>query len=959
MLLLGEGVGGSDGAEVCGEGGEVVGGSNGDDGWGIEYDSDEDKRDEDKRANGTEESAKKSDMGGCGCVTDEVEENDDEVSDESDSEESDDEEEITIEVDLSQEIYTPPAQDTTPYKKRKRAPKNDRRPNCRRPRQMGAIERALRSASSKKENEYIFEPIIGMVFDSRTEAKEFYNMYSWEVGFGVKFDGSRPGSKSATKAKIDGEEEYKSMQEIACQRAGSDSRTTTGTKRCGCPAKIRLLRTDDHGWYITHHESKHNHPLSKTCGDKREWNSHRQIEPFMKDMIKYLRQCNVSLTKVHCIMGSMFGNMGDVPWTKRSLRTICNQITRDMMDDDIRKTMEIFKDMHEKDPGFQFSAELDKRSRIRTLLWCSGRAREQYACFGDVVTFDTTYCTNIYKMPFGLFVGVNNHFQTTIFGGVLMRRETTKSFKWVFKEFLKLMGGKAPLTILTDQCKAMTKAIRLVMPDTYHLWCKWHVMKKIRESLGPLYTKNKKFRDEFWLVVNGMLTEDEFEAAWADMVKRYRLENNGFMQRIYKCKKKWAKPWSKDKFCARMSSTQRSESANFLLKRFVPRNSSMNQFVSQYNKLLCERDREEDVAEHKTNQLKMVHSRLWAIERHALSIYTRAAFELFRSEVDKASNYKIDGNEGNVYTISHDNAPIRARWARVHFNVEVLDGGGRYVCECGLYEHFGMLCCHSIRLMLQKDIAKIPDAHIMKRWTKDARDVLPGPLKAYQKDQTVGQSATFRHRLMQLQSAKLMAKGDMDIELFEIVMKHMKAAEIEAEKVIAARSKDDGVVQDGDSSDDEVEVNTGRGEMSGGGVQSDGEVLRNNKYGASGSSAVYSDTEIINMKAPALKKIRGRERCKRFMAGSESSKKWKKNNKKKTELDCGEDDGLIEGHTACTNSTEVIQNGGAAGSGAKKNNKGSKRGKREVICGRCGIKGHNATQCCSIEITEVTAAAYL
>lgn len=148
-------------------------------------------------------------------------------------------------------------------------------------------------------------------------------------------------------------------------------------------------------------------------------------------------------------MGSMFGSMGDVPWTKRSLRTICSQITRDQMDDDIQKTMEIFKDMHEKDPGFQFSVELDKRSRIRTLLWCSGRGREQYACFGDVVTFDTTYCTNIYKMPFGLFVGVNNHFQTTIFAGVLMRRETAKSFKWVFKEFLKLMGGKAPLTILT------------------------------------------------------------------------------------------------------------------------------------------------------------------------------------------------------------------------------------------------------------------------------------------------------------------------------------------------------------------------------------------------------------------------------------------------------------------------------------------------------------------------------
>lgn len=52
-----------------------------------------------------------------------------------------------------------------------------------------------------------------------------------------------------------------------------------------------------------------------------------------------------------------------------------------------------------------------------------------------------------------------------------------------------------------------------------------------------------------------------------------------------------------------MSSTQRSESANFLLKRYVPRNSSMNHFVSQYSRLLFERDREEDIAEHKTKQV--------------------------------------------------------------------------------------------------------------------------------------------------------------------------------------------------------------------------------------------------------------------------------------------------------------------------------------------------------------------
>jgi hypothetical protein len=62
------------------------------------------------------------------------------------------------------------------------------------------------------------------------------------------------------------------------------------------------------------------------------------------------------------------------------------------------------------------------------------------------------------------------------------------------------------------------------------------------------------------------------------------------MSRTYGKSHKWAKPWSKDKYCARMTSTQRSESANFMLKRFVPRNSSMNHFVTQYSRLLFDRE---------------------------------------------------------------------------------------------------------------------------------------------------------------------------------------------------------------------------------------------------------------------------------------------------------------------------------------------------------------------------------
>jgi hypothetical protein len=51
-----------------------------------------------------------------------------------------------------------------------------------------------------------------MVFDSKEEAYEFYNMYSWESGFGVVY--SRCVRRQSDK-------EYRSMQELRCERSVS------------------------------------------------------------------------------------------------------------------------------------------------------------------------------------------------------------------------------------------------------------------------------------------------------------------------------------------------------------------------------------------------------------------------------------------------------------------------------------------------------------------------------------------------------------------------------------------------------------------------------------------------------------------------------------------------------------------------------------------------------------------
>ena len=50
----------------------------------------------------------------------------------------------------------------------------------------GAILRALRSVSGEQRSP-IFYPIVGMDFNSCEEVKDFYNLHSWEKGFGIRY----------------------------------------------------------------------------------------------------------------------------------------------------------------------------------------------------------------------------------------------------------------------------------------------------------------------------------------------------------------------------------------------------------------------------------------------------------------------------------------------------------------------------------------------------------------------------------------------------------------------------------------------------------------------------------------------------------------------------------------------------------------------------------------------------
>ena len=221
-----------------------------------------------------------------------------------------------------------------------------------------------------------------------------------------------------------------------------------------------------------------------------------------------------------------------------------------------------------EDPTFFYAIEIDEEDgRIANFFWADGQSIMDYACFGDAVSFDTTFKTNKFEMTFAPILGTNHHKQTIIFGAALIFNETIESFVWLFETFLTAMSGKHPSTIFTDQDAAMAGAVAYVFPNTSHRLCLFHIYVNAATHLAHVIHKHpEKFLPDFKRCVYEDRSEAIFIQKWNELLSEYKLEDNKWMKNLYDLRKKWAAVY-RDSFTADMNSTQRSEGMNNVFKK--------------------------------------------------------------------------------------------------------------------------------------------------------------------------------------------------------------------------------------------------------------------------------------------------------------------------------------------------------------------------------------------------------
>ncbi|XP_042983409.1 protein FAR1-RELATED SEQUENCE 5-like [Carya illinoinensis] len=261
-----------------------------------------------------------------------------------------------------------------------------------------------------------------MEFNSLEDLMSYYKEYGKKCEFGVMTKRSERGE--------DGTVRYVTL---ACARGGKARNRIVNvanprpTGKTECKAKINASKTADGKFRLNTVHNIHNHNLSPK--KSRFFRCNREVSESVKRVLDTNDMAGIRMNKSFGSLVVGAGGFENLPFLEKDCRNYIDKARHLRLGaGGARALQDYFLRMQYKNPGFFALMDLDDDGRLKNVFWADPRSRAAYQYFGDVVTFDTTYLTNRYGMPFAPFVGVNHHGQSILLGAGLISSEDTETF---------------------------------------------------------------------------------------------------------------------------------------------------------------------------------------------------------------------------------------------------------------------------------------------------------------------------------------------------------------------------------------------------------------------------------------------------------------------------------------------------------------------------------------------------
>jgi hypothetical protein len=471
----------------------------------------------------------------------------------------------------------------------------------------------------------MIEPRVGMEFDSLQQVIEFYKHYAYSKGFATMTRNSR-------KKKGFSETSYVNLK---CNREGrySSSVDDPSKKRSiiknACEAGIKAsMDITDKKWRILSFIKDHNHELSPS--KSRHFAAFRHISTDTRRRLLINDNAGVRINssiKASVVEAEDYEN---VTYNQKDVRNFLEKERRlKCKEGDGQALHDYFVRMQAKNSNFYHALDLDDELRVLNVFWVDARSRAAYESFNDLITFDTTYLTNKYDMPFASFIGINHHGESIILGCGLLSSEDTDSFVWVFRQWLQSMYDIAPKAIIMDQCQAIRRAIEIVFPETVHRWCIWHITMKLSVKLAGLEAY-QNIKHSLLKAVHDSMTVEEFEEKWNHIITLHHLEENEWLAKLYEERERWVPAFLNSNLFAGMSSTQRSESMNAFFDGYLHSSTTLKVFVEQFEKAMRNKVEKEILSDFEYFKGKLECSSSSPMEKQFQEAYTHEIFKRVR-----------------------------------------------------------------------------------------------------------------------------------------------------------------------------------------------------------------------------------------------------------------------------------------------------------------------------------------
>lgn len=624
------------------------------------------------------------------------------------------------------------------------------------------------------------EPYEGMEFDSEQSARIFYNSYARRIGFSTRVSVYQRSRRDGSII----------CRQIVCSREGfrregneNRSKRQRTITRVGCKAQMTVKKQSSGKWVVTKLIKEHNHDLVPP--DKVHClRSHRHVSGPARSLIDTLQAAGMGPSGVMSVLIKESGGINNVGFTKVDCQNYMSSSRQRTLGSGGQVVFDYLKQMQAEDSGFFYAVQGDFDNSTGNIFWADANSRMNYTYFGDTVTFDTTYRTNRYRVPFAPFTGWNHHGQPVLFGCALLLNESESSFVWLFETWLAAMSGRHPISITTDQDRIIRAAVSQVFPGTRHRFCKWNIFKEAQEKLSDVYHSHPSFEVEFQRCINLTETVDEFESCWESLVQRYDLGDREWLQSMYSARQQWVPVYLMDTFFGEMSVMQGSDNINSYFDGYINASTNIQMLIKQHERAIANRYEKEVKADYDTMNIPPILKTPSPMEKQAANFYTRKIFMKFQEELVETLAYPatvIDDMGSTItYRVAKFGEDCKAHFVRFHVFEK------RASCTCQMFEFSGIICRHILAVFRVTNVLTLPSHYILKRWTRNAKSQVLLDERALGLPTNSQESFAVRCENLSQEALKYVDDGAESIHIYNVAIDALHEA---SRKVAAAKKQ--------------------------------------------------------------------------------------------------------------------------------------------------------------------------